>query len=258
MDSLPGTEWTISRLTVPFLGKKKDFIVGQKEWTDGGRRLGRTVLYYSLDDAMLPFLYSANPYFEILRVHSLPSLEQFDIRMAVFDEDGRILFNPGRVATGLPSSLIHFLDESGGGRWTTIADKGVRYDLFAFRSGRRIYAFLSPPVTPRRYALGALKLLVLYTVLFLIPLYAAHLLLGRGAWRHPLWSFANRVYVSFAAVALIPLLLFTVFSQGLLRPPLRPAVRREGRIPGQHGPQRHGRFPLSARSRPSPRPRPRT
>ena len=177
---VPGTDWTISRLTVPFLGKKKDFIVGQKEWTDGGRRLGRTILYYSLDDAMLPFLYSANPYYEILRVHSLPSLEQFDIRMAVFDEDGRILFNPGRVATGLPSSLVHFLDESGGGRWTTIADKGVRFDLFAFRSGRRIYAFLSPPGTPFRYALGALKLLVLYTVLFLIPLYAAHLLLGRG------------------------------------------------------------------------------
>jgi len=211
---VPGTEWTISRLTVPFLGKKKDFIVGQKEWLDGGRRLGRTVIYYSLDDAMLPFLYSANPYYEILRVHSLPSLEQFDIRMAVFDEDGRILFNPGRIATGLPSSLIHFLDEAGGGRWTTIADKGIRYDVFAFRSGRRIYAFLSPPVTPVRYALGTLKLLVLYTAIFLLPLYAAHLLLGRGEWRHPLWSFANRVYISFAAVALIPLLLFTLFSQG--------------------------------------------
>ena len=209
----PGTEWTISRLTVPFLGKKKDFIVGQKEWLDGGRRVGRTVIYYSLDDAMLPFLYSANPYYEILRVHSLPSLEQFDIRMAVFDEDGRILFNPGRIATGLPSSLIHFLDEAGG-RWTTIADKGIRYDVFAFRSGRRIYAFLSPPVTPVRYALGALKLLVLYAAIFLLPLYAAHFLLGRGEWRHPLWSFANRVYISFAAVALIPLLLFTVFSQG--------------------------------------------
>jgi signal transduction histidine kinase len=208
-----GTEWTISRLAVPFLGKKKDFIVGQKEWTGGGRRLGRTVIYYSLDDAMLPFLYSANPYYEILRVHSLPSLEQFDIRMAVFDEDGRILFNPGRIATGLPASLVHFLDDAGEGRWTRISDKGIRYDVFAFRSGRRIYAFLSPPLTWVRYATGVLKLLVLVAAIFLFPLYAAHLLLGRER-RHPLWSFANRVYISFAAVALIPLLLFTVFSRG--------------------------------------------
>jgi signal transduction histidine kinase len=208
-----GSEWTISRLAVPFLGKKKDFVVGQKEWLDGGRRLGRTVIYYSLDDAMLPFLYSANPYYEILRVHSLPSLEQFDIRMAVFDEDGRILFNPGRIATGLPASLVHFLDDAGEGRWARILDKGIRFDVFAFRSGPRIYAFLTPSLTWVRTATGALKLFLLYAAIFLLPLYAAHLLLGRER-RHPLWSFANRVYISFAAVALIPLLLFTVFSQG--------------------------------------------
>ena len=210
----PAADWAVSRVAVPFLGKKKDFLVGQKEWRDGGRTLGRTVLYYSLDDALLPFLYSANPYYEILRVHSIPSLEQYNIRMAVFDESGRILFNPGRIATGLPAAIIHFLEEKGEGRWTTIMDRGVRTDLFAFRSGARVYAFLSPRPTAVRAALGGLRLFLFYAAIFLLPLVAARLALGRGERGHPLWSFANRVYVSFVAVALVPLFLLTVFSQG--------------------------------------------
>ena len=46
------------------------------------------MLYVSLDPEMLPFLYSANPYFEVLRTDSLPSLGEFDFGCEIFDLEG--------------------------------------------------------------------------------------------------------------------------------------------------------------------------
>jgi hypothetical protein len=48
-------EGGIVRLPLPFMGKQKEFLVGYRDWQDGGRWLGRTLLYVSLDDDLLPF-----------------------------------------------------------------------------------------------------------------------------------------------------------------------------------------------------------
>ena len=209
----PRPEWTVSRIAKPFMGKAKEFIVGYRDWTEDDRDLGRLVFYISLDYDTLPFLYSANPYFEVLRTNALPSLVQYDIRLAVFDTGGRIVFNPARIATGLPSALTASSDLAGGGVRTRFDDKGTAYDLFAFKADGRIVALLSPRQGFVRRTVDYLKLLFLEAFLALLPLLAWNAAAPRRGRRHFFWSFANRVYVSFVAVALVPLVLFTFASR---------------------------------------------
>jgi signal transduction histidine kinase len=206
-------DWELARLTIPFMGKGRDFLVGYRDWFENDKRLGKTVFYMSLDYDMLPFLYSANPYFELLRVNSLPSLNQFDFRFAVFDLDGKILFNPHKISVGLPSGLL--LPEVPGdkGRWTTFIDREKKFDLFYFHSTNRIYALFMPQKSLVIFTIEFFRLFFFYLLIFLLPLLAASVLWSGKKLRHPLWSFSNRVYLSFITVALIPLVLFTFFSR---------------------------------------------
>ena len=237
-------------------GKRKTFLVGHKDWIVDGRVLGRTVLYLSLDYAMLPFLYSANPYFELLRVNSLPSLNEFDFRLAVFDLDGRLLFNPNKISTGLSPDLLRSLGPDGRRLWTEFADKGAVYRLYAFRAGNRIYALFSPrktflqaavdfssssssmarsscpvrltPLSPLRPEKGPPSALVVRQP-------SLYLLRRRGP---------------------RPALPLHLLLPELFHPHLHPAVRRKGRNPRQYGPQRDGRFRLFPAAGEEPRSRP--
>jgi signal transduction histidine kinase len=212
--SLPARpDWTISRIVKPFMGKTKEFLVAHRDWKEDGRGLGRLVFYISLDYDTLPFLYSANPYFELLRTNALPSLVQFDFRFAVFDAAGRILFNPARIATGLPAAILRSPEIAAAGIRTRFVDKGIAYELYAFGADGRIIALLTPRRGFIRRAVDFFKLLVLDAALLFLPLLLGSLAVPRRGRRHVLWSFANRVYISFIAVALAPLVLFTFASR---------------------------------------------
>jgi len=206
------TEGSVVRLPLPFMGKTEEFLIGYRDWVEDGEHLGRTILYISLDDALLPFLYSANPYFELLRSNSLPSLVQFDFRFAIFNASGGILFNPGRLSTGLPASLLGQPALDGTGLWSELRDKGERFDLYAFRREDRICAIMTPRPTPIGLAVEYFKYATLTAAFFAFFLFGRWLVITPRGRPRPLWSFADRVYVSFTAVALVPLLLFAFFS----------------------------------------------
>ncbi len=207
-------KWSISRVTVPFMGKEREFLVAVKDWPENGDSSGRIVLTLSLDPEMLSFLYSANPYFELLRVNTIPSLNAFDLRFAVFDRDGLLLFNPFKMSSGLPSGLRRSeAPPDPLGSWWPYQDKGRRFDLFAFSSENRVYAVFVPLRNWRSHAVGIVKLALLYGLALGIPLLIQAFVRARRKGRTPLWSFSDRVFLSFLVVALIPLLMFTVFSR---------------------------------------------
>ena len=201
------TAWSISYLSIPIIGEERDFLLGYKDWFDGEDHLGRTVLYLSIDYDMLPFLYSANPYFELLRVTSIPSLNRLELGFAIFDPDGRLLFNPNNISSGIPPAVLEEID-SQDSLWSTFSDKRKEFLSFYFKKNDRIYSLFLPKKNFFNYCTEFLRLLFFYLAIFLF-LFIILALASGHRFKSPFWSFSNRVYISFVAIALIPLLLFT-------------------------------------------------
>ena len=214
-DLSPSEEWTVVRYPLSFIGKEKDFLVGYRDYAENGVRLGRVVLYVSLDPEMLPFLYSANPYFEVLRTDSLPSLSQIDFGCEIFDLDGRSLFNPRKLTSGLSAEELRRLNASSAPFWSEFRERGTVYDAYLFRWGERGYSLFTPRKNLRTQAVDFLRFFFLGLAAILIVVIAVTVASGKASIRKPLWSFSNRVYASFLAVALVPMLLFTVFTRDL-------------------------------------------
>jgi signal transduction histidine kinase len=208
--------WTIVRQSLSFIGKEKEFLIGYKDWSDETHYLGRLILYVSLDPEMLPFLYSANPYFEVLRTDPMPSLNEFDFGCAIYDLEGNPLFNPQKLTSGISGEDLDRLANSGQPFWSRFREKGTTYDAYLFRTQDRNYALFTPVKKMKTRAVGFLRLFffdlaVVAAVFILFAFLAGKAKLARP----PLWSFSNRVYAAFLAVALIPLVMYTVFTRSL-------------------------------------------
>ncbi len=211
----PSRSWSVASRSASSLGRQRDFLVAYKDWFEGNTPLGRTLLFLSLDPEMLPFLYSANPYFELLRSGSIPSLNALDFGLAIFGPDGRTLANPGKISTGIPLGVLARLAGPGAAFWDSFRDANGTYRSFYFRHEDKIYSLYTREKGLRARAVELLKLLALETLLILVLVLPAALAAHRLSPRNVFRSFSNRVYVSFFAVALVPLLLFTVFTRGL-------------------------------------------
>ena len=213
---LPFSEtWAIVPYSQTFIGKRRDYLVGYRDFTVDGAPRGRVVLYVSLDPEMLPFLYSANPYFEVLRTDSLPSLGQIDLGCEIFDLDGRSLFNPRKLTSGLSEEGLNRLRESPTPFWSMFREGGTVYDDYLFRQGDRDYSLFAPRKSLRTQAVDFLRYFFLGLAAILAVLIVASVASGKLSIRKPFWSFSNRVYAAFLAVALVPLLIFTVFTRNL-------------------------------------------
>ena len=201
------TTWSISYLSIPIIGEERDFLLGYKDWFDGENHLGRTVLYLSIDYDMLPFIYSANPYFELLRVTSIPSLNRLELGFAIFDPEGRLLFNPNNISSGIPPAALEKID-SQDSLWSTFSDKRNEFRSFYFKKNGRIYSLFLKKKNLFNYCTEFLRLLFFYLAISLV-LFIILALASGSRFKSPFWSFSNRVYISFVAIAFIPLLLFT-------------------------------------------------
>jgi signal transduction histidine kinase len=204
--------WRVSRVTVPSLGKEREFVLAYKDWYAEDRYLGRLTFSLAIDPEMLPFLYSANPYFELLKVSLLPSLNQQEFGFAIFDARGKILFNPSRIASGITAPAFEEIDKSPEGMWSSFQDKGRNFRAFFFRFQGRVYAFFIPQKGPLGLTVEFLKLAVFYLSLAAVLLVLLPALTGREKLASFLWSFSSRVNAAFVAITVISLLLFTLFS----------------------------------------------
>jgi signal transduction histidine kinase len=213
---LPLTEsrvWRIVSEKLSYWGKDKDFLIAYKDWYEEETRVGRTMIILSVDYEMLPFLYSSNPYSELLRIASYPSLDRLDLGFAVFDLEGRLLFNPHNLSSGLPEPLLQDALASEDSVWTEFVDKDRTYHTLLFPHKNRVYALMLPQKTWLKYAADFLKLFFMYSACLAAPALLLYVGTSRKNKTGLLWSFSNRVYVAFVVIALIPLLLFMMSTQ---------------------------------------------
>jgi signal transduction histidine kinase len=96
-------------------------------------------------------------------------------------------------------------------------DKGKEFDSLFFVHNNKIYSLFLPEKDALDHSVGFLKIFFLYLVFFLIFLAAFTSASKKQPIKNPLWSFSNRVYLSFIAIALIPLLLFTYSTRNFVR-----------------------------------------
>jgi signal transduction histidine kinase len=216
--ALPQSEdWILSRQSLLFRGLEKDFLVGYKDWFDEGNHIGRLIMFLSADYDMLPFLYSANPYFELMRVSSIPSLNQLDLGFAIFDLNGELLFNPNKMSKGIPPAILQRVSRSSEAFWSSFIEKEKKFRSLYFKYNQKIYALFLPEKDFLDHSVDFLKLFFLYLIFFVIFLFAFVLSPNRNKIKNPFWSFSNRVYISFVAIALIPLILFTISTRNFFR-----------------------------------------
>ncbi len=204
--------WTVSRLSVPSLGKEREFILAYKDWFDQERLLGRTILSLAVDPEMLPFLYSANPYFELLKVSRLPSLYQQEFGFAIFDERGRLVFNPQRISSGITLEVVDQVRRSPQGIWMSFQDKDRTFNGFYFPFQDKIYSFFIPHEDVLSLTVESLKLAIFYLALAFLILLLLPAVLRRRRRGALLWSFSSRFYAAFITITVISLFLFTLFS----------------------------------------------
>ncbi len=214
-DLVESREWSVSRRTVSFAGQERELLVGWKDWYEGGRRLGRVAMNLSLDPELLPFLYSANPYFELLRSGPLPSLDQFDVGFALYDMNGRLAFNPRRIQAGVPPEALERARNSRFPFWSSFRDRDGEFSAYYFRDRGRIAVLFVPDKGLRTRAVETLKLLGLEVFFLGLLLACAAAALGRRFTTDPFQSFATRVYAAFLAVSLVPFLFFAFSTRGL-------------------------------------------
>jgi signal transduction histidine kinase len=204
--------WRVSRVNVPSLGKEREFILAYKDWYSQDQYMGRLTFSLAIDPEMLPFLYSANPYFELLKVSLLPSLNQQEFEFVIFDARGKILFNPSRISSGIAAVTLEQIERSPEGMWSSLRDKGTAFRAFYFRFQNRVYAFLIPQKSVLGLTVDFLKLAIFYLALAFLFLVLIPALMGRRKLASYLWSFSSRVNAAFVAITVISLLLFTLFS----------------------------------------------
>ncbi|UCC38657.1 MAG: HAMP domain-containing protein [Candidatus Aminicenantes bacterium] len=206
-------DWTLSRQTIPFMGKEKNFLFGYKDWFEEETYLGRTALYLSMDYDMLPFLYSANPYFELIRTTSIPSLNQLDFGFAVYDTEGKLIFNPNKLSSGIPPPLLQRIHSSEDSLWSSFIDKNRKFSSFYFREKQRIHSLFISKKNFYNYSVEFFRIFFSYLFFSLFFTFLFWIIFGPRKLQNPLWPFSNRVYISFVVIALVPLLLFTIFTR---------------------------------------------
>ncbi len=202
----------IAEQYLDILGQEKHFLVGYQDFRDGEGHGGRLAIWISLDPELLPFFYSANPYFELLRLNTLPSLQHFPLSLAIFNSQGQPLFTQNQPGFALPPDLLKKVGTSPDGLWSSFRAGQDRYRAFALTlEDNNIYVFYRPEKSWRRQFTDFLKLFFLLAIFLAMGLVPR--IFSQGRWQLSGRSFSFRVYLAFLVTGLVPLFFFIFFSQ---------------------------------------------
>lgn len=226
-------DWTILKQTITLLGEEKLFLTGYKDWKENEHYLGRTILSLSLGHEMLPFLYSANPYFELTRATSIPSLSPINLGFAIFNSQGKLIFNPNNISRGISPKVLNKIISKDQPIWAVFSDKGEKFKSVYFEKGNSIYSLFIPKKSFMSHSVEFLTTFFLYLFITALVSFFFFTFSHKNKIRSPFWSFSNRVYISFIAVSLIPLLLFSLLTRSFFSQIFTQKLTEEAEVQAQ-------------------------
>jgi signal transduction histidine kinase len=188
---------------------------------DHGRIVGAVVVHVVPDYQALPFVSSANPYYEVLGVAdaSTESSRVADLQVVVYGWSFNPLFASGHVAWPISHALYERLYRSHESFWVTLSAENRPYDVYFASDRDGIYALGYPVPTLFEHASRLAEALVLTAVVFLV------ILLGATAYapfarrrRAPLrlllaeirTSYYRKLFLFFVGAAVVPVLLLSL------------------------------------------------
>lgn len=205
--------WNIFNENIIYMGNEKNFLIGYRDWFQNEEYVGRTIIYLSIDHDMLPFLYSATPYFELLRETSIPSLDQIAFGFAIFNQDGTLAFNPDKISYGISPQLLRQILTSKEALWSDFRDNTQLYSGLFFPHADKTYCLFLPKKKFINYAVEYMQVFLFNFFIISLLIAGISLFTNRIQIKNPFWSFSSRVNISFIMIALIPLLLFSFSTQ---------------------------------------------
>ena len=216
-DSLPFTPVPqFQEFFLEIMGREKHFLVGYQDFGQPQTPSGRLVLWLSLDPELLPFYHSANPYFELLRLNTLPSLQHFPVDLIVFNQKGQILNQTSRLSFPCPEVELDKEGSNRQGQWIDLNHEGTSLRGYALLlDDGNIYVFYYRTASVRSLLTTFFKIFFLYLI-FSSIYFLLHLLKKKELFQMT-HTFSARVYLAFFAATLIPLFLFIFFTQNMVQ-----------------------------------------
>ncbi|MEW5901470.1 MAG: ATP-binding protein, partial [Acidobacteriota bacterium] len=139
-------------------------------------------------------------------------LHEQRLGFAIFDEQGKVLFNPTKISAGISADLLTQISRASQGVWSSLRDKDRILRAFYFKHQNRVYSFFVPQKSVTGLVVEFIKLLIFYLALAFFVLLLIPALAGKRRITPILWSFSSRVYAAFVTITVLSLLLFTLFS----------------------------------------------
>lgn len=210
--------WWVEEASLPFFDKVKRVRFSYKGILGGREWLGKIIFYISSDYDAIPILYRESPYYSILRGEVFPPspVMERDFGLAVFDNEGSIIFNPSKIPSALGREVLKRV-ENEGALWTSINLPLGFHHIFYFKSVDRIFSIFYPVKGIKGYCLEIMEIILISFVYFSILISILYFLgIFKPDWFSKI-TFSTKVRVIFLAMALLPFIIFSIFSNFFLQ-----------------------------------------
>jgi signal transduction histidine kinase len=207
--------------------------------TPDGRMAGALVLHVMLDYAVLSFISSQNPYFELFRDRASGLQENVpghDVELVIYGWGRTPIFTTTGRAWPMDDALFARVYRSNQGFWTTIESGDTASQVYVVNDRNGIYALGYRVPTWFDHGVHLAELATLGALAALAGLLAASVL-QRIAWREP-WtgrqllreirtSFSRKLFLAFVAATVIPVLVLAFAMRAYVASRLRYDIEAE-------------------------------
>jgi signal transduction histidine kinase len=200
--------------------------------------LGSVVVRAILDYENLPFIYSKNPYVELMRP-SDPLRDQRlagrDVEYAVYGWSRAQLYQSGDTPWPLPDAVFARVERSRDPLWGRVSQGGRQFDLYLQNDRGGIYALGFPVVSLLGHLVNLAEVTVLSAAAFLLLLSANALFRRLGGrisdapalLREVRASFYRRLFIAFILAVFVPVLLLALVTRNYVANQMRASIEQE-------------------------------
>lgn len=229
--ALPRDEqWSVTRERLQVGSAERNVLYARRRLSYHGEVHGAVHLYLGDDAWDLPFLPRRDPYTALFRSAPFPGVREEGLELTVFSRPDGVAFTSAERPPTLSPALRSRLRSTPEGLWTTLTVDGRSHHTYLLPVADVVYAMSYPRLSAPRFLAGlaeAVAGLAGAALLVVVMLMLARTLAGQTSLSIPTVveairrRFALRLFVSFAAAAIVPVIAFELAFRGYVADRLR-------------------------------------